>query len=373
MAAAKSIFPIGLATTGDIFDREGSLFLVHESPAILIVDGVAINRKVIRATLRAFPYRIFEAEGPAHAFSILQKERVDLLIVDMVLPELSGPDFCRRVKADRRTHLIPILILTSIQGVESEVAGIASGADEFLLKPLHPEVVRTRIRSMLRHKSAIDSLDEAETILFALARAVEQRDKGTGDHCGRLSKYAVAMGEALGLGQVELQALRRGVYLHDIGKVCVPDAILFKPGRLDEEEWSVMCRHTIMGEEICRPMKSLAPVLPIIRSHHERWDGGGYPDGLAGEEIPLLARIMQTVDIYDALVSRRSYKAPLTHTEALDLLAKEVDKGWRDPRLVAVFREAVCEPVLDGPPVVQESEIVTPSLRNLAQQLSRQV
>jgi len=221
--------------------------------------------------------------------------------------------------------------------VENEIVGISSGADEFLIKPLHPAVVRTRIRAMLRNKALIDSLEEAETILFALAQTVEQRDVYTGQHCQRLAIASVMLGEALGLSQTDLTALYRGGYLHDIGKISIPDAILFKQGLLSEQEWEVMRSHPIRGEEICRPMKSLWPVLPIIRNHHERWDGSGYPDGLAGEDIPLLARILQVADIYDALITERSYKPALSHDQAFALMEEEVRRGWRDPELVPLF------------------------------------
>src|SRR5579884_3710924 len=254
-------------------------------PVILIVDDLEINRRVLRAMLKTSSCRILECGRPSKAFEILAEEAIDLVIVDLMLPDMGGPEFCRRLKAERETRFVPVLMLTSVQGIENEIAGITSGADEFLIKPLHPAVVRARVRSLLRNKALIDSLEEAESILFALAQAVEQRDECTGAHCQRLASYSVALGEALGLSKGEVRALHRGGYLHDIGKVSVPDAILFKKGKLTEEEWEVMRRHTRQGEEICKPMKSLAPVLPIIRSHHEKWDGTGYPDGLSGEEI----------------------------------------------------------------------------------------
>src|SRR5580693_9395230 len=257
---------------------------------ILIVDSEEINRRLLKAIFKTAPYRILESRKASEAMALLQSEKVDLVILDLMLPEMSGPELCRWMKADRRTQLIPVLMITNVQGVENEIVGISSGADEFLIKPLHPAVVRTRIRAMLRNKALIDSLEEAETILFALAQTVEQRDVYTGQHCQRLAVASVMLGEALGLSQTDLTALYRGGYLHDIGKISIPDAILFKQGLLSEQEWEVMRSHPIRGEEICRPMKSLWPVLPIIRNHHERWDGSGYPDGLAGEDIPLLAR-----------------------------------------------------------------------------------
>lgn len=316
---------------------------------ILLVDSVDINRQLIKGILKAGPYRLLDARNPVEAFQILRREPVDLIIADMMMPTQGHPmyggfEFCRQVKADRRTRLIPILILTSVQGIDNEVAGLESGADEFLIKPLQPAVVRTRIRTMLRNKRTIDSLEEAETILFALAQTVEQRDKETGNHCQRLAALSVALGTALGLPEEDRVALYRGGFLHDIGKIAIPDGILFKRGVLTEDEWTVMRSHTWKGEEICHPMRSLAPVLPIIRNHHEKWDGSGYPDGLNGEQIPLLARILQLADIYDALTSRRSYKSAFAPEEAVRMMGKEAEMGWRDPELVSVFVEMVRQP-----------------------------
>jgi len=314
---------------------------MDRSPTVLIVDSQEVNRRVMRGMLKQEPYRILEAGQAMDAISILEHERVDLVILDLMMPGISGLELCRRIKSSRRTQLLPVLMLTSVQGIESEVAGLASGADEFLNRPLHPTVVRTRIRAMLRNKAAVDSLDEAETILFALAQAVEQRDPYTAGHCDRLSRYAVELGNALGLPRPQLLALHRGGFLHDIGKISVPDSILFKKSRLNEDEWTLMRSHTVRGEAICRPMKNLAPVLPIIRNHHERWDGSGYPDQLRGESIPLLARILQIADIYDALTTERPYKAALNMHEALEILAAETRNGWRDPELTALFAELI--------------------------------
>ena len=308
-------------------------------PTILILDQMDVNRRLLRAMLKSEPFRLLEARRAHEAMSLVAREKVDLIILDLMMPGMSGPEFCRTLKADRKTQLIPILMLTSVQGVENEVAGIASGADEFLIKPLHPTVVRTRVRAMLRNKAAIDSLEEAESILFALAQAVEHRDKYTAGHCQRLAWYGVSLGMKLGLPRQQLLALHRGGFLHDIGKIAVPDAILHKKGCLTEEEWVVMRSHPIKGEEICRPMKSLAGVLPLIRSHHERWDGGGYPDGLRAREIPLSARVLQIADIYDALTTVRPYKDAFTPESAFGVLEEEVSRGWRDPELVAAFKQ----------------------------------
>ena len=319
------------------------------SGRLLLVDSLEINRRLAKGMLRsAGQYEFFEAATGRAALDILDRQSIDLVILDLMMPDISGPEFCRRLKGNRKTQLLPILMITSMQGAEHEVLGIDAGADEYLTKPLHPSVLRARVRALLRHKSAIDSLDEAETILFALAQAVEARDSYTAEHCQRLATYSVALGVALGLSRPELVALYRGGFLHDIGKISMPDSILHGNKRLTEAEWVIMRQHTTRGEQICRPMKSLAPVLPIIRSHHEKWDGSGYPDGLAGENSPLLARILQTVDIFDALITERTYKRAFSVEEATSVLEEEVGRGWRDPELVSLFVSLLSRNMLES-------------------------
>jgi len=310
-------------------------------PTLLVVDSDPVGRQLFRGVLKAAHYRILEAADGAEAETILGHTPVDLVITDLVLRDLSGLELCRKLKADKQLRLIPILVVTSVHAIESEIAGLESGADEFLVKPVSPMALRTRIRAMLRTKHVIDSLEEAESILFALARIVDTRDSDTGDHCQRLADLSVLVGATLGLPAEDLTALRQGGFLHDIGKVAISDTVLRKRGPLDNDEWAQMRQHTIVGETICRPMRSLLPVLPIIRQHHERWDGTGYPDGLAGEEISLLARIVQLGDIYDAITSRRSYKEAFSSEYALTQIQEEVDRGWRDPALFSVFRSVL--------------------------------
>ncbi len=335
------------------------LFTVPDGPAnILLVDGVDLNRRILRATLQSLDCQFIEARKPSEAYEVLTRERVDLVICDMFLPEQNGFEFCRQLKGDRATHLLPVLMLTNVHGAEHEVEGFQSGADEYLQQPAHPSILRARVQSMLRHKAALDSLDEVESILFTMAQAVEERDKCTSDHCRRLSYFSVELGIRLGLGRNELLALHRGGYLHDIGKIGIPDSILNKRGQLTSDEWQVMRGHVLRGEEICRPMKSLASVLPIIRYHHEKWDGTGYPDGLKKEEIPLLARILQIADVFDALTSVRSYKKALSVTEACKQLENEARAGWRDPHLVPVFVEMLL--------ARSDSERMTSGLRAMA-------
>lgn len=188
-----------------------------------------------------------------------------------------------------------------------------------------------------RRCPADSAAEEAAAILIALGQAVEQRDPHTARHCERLAVMSVALGLALHLDRTSLVALYRGAYLHDVGKVGIPDEILFHPGRLTAEQWVIMRSHTVRGEEICRHVKTFKHVLPIIRHHHERWDGSGYPDGLRGAQIPLLARVLQIADIYDALTSARPYKPAYSVTQALWIIEQETARGLRDPEIVSLF------------------------------------
>ncbi len=233
--------------------------------------------------------------------------------------------------------MIPVVMVTALSAAADRLQGIEAGADDFLTKPFNTEELRTRVRSLLRIKRHTDDLENAEIVLGSLALTVEARDPHTNGHCDRLSRYAVALGERLGLPATHLRALRRGASLHDLGKIGIPDAILLKPGPLTEAERAIIQEHPAIGERICAPLKSLLLVCPIIRHHHERWDGSGYPDGLRGEAIPLSARILQVVDVYDALTSTRPYK-PAYHPErACAILRAETAKGWWDPTIVEAF------------------------------------
>jgi len=306
---------------------------------VLIVDGSIERRQSTKASLSDLDHELIEAGSTSEAIASISIHRVDLVLIDLAAPELGAIEFCRMLKKASATQLLPVFVVAATEDLESEVRAIEAGADEFFVAPLRPQPFLARLQASLRHKAIVDSLDDSETVLFSLAQSVEDRDPSLGQHCERLSLMAAAMGVALGLPPREILVLQRAGYLHDIGKVGIPDGILFKAGPLTPEEWEIMKSHAERGERICGNMRSLAPVLPIIRSHHERWDGSGYPDGLKGEAIPLLARILQLADIYDALTTERSYKRALRPEEALRVIREEVDKGWRDPRLVALFED----------------------------------
>ncbi len=267
----------------------------------------------------------------------------DVVLLDGSMPELDGFDACRRLKDDPHTRLTPVVILTGLSGDADRLRGIEAGADDIVLKPFEWRELLTRVRVLTERKRFTDGLDRAEAALVTMARCIELRDTDTHGHCDRLSGYASRLGERLGLDPSTIHALRLGGVIHDIGKVAVPDAILNKPGPLTDEEWAIMRMHPIEGERICAGLNAFRRVLPIIRHHHERMDGSGYPDGLRGEEIPVSARILQMVDIYDALTTNRAYKPAMSTARALEIIQEEVHRGWRDPAIFEAFRDMLLE------------------------------
>jgi putative two-component system response regulator len=253
------------------------------------------------------------------------------------MPGKSGYELCREIKENPATRLIPVVLITGLSDREDKLRGIEAGADDFLNKPIFAEELFARVKSLLKLKEFTDELESAETVLCTLGLSVESRDPYTEGHCDRLAKMASGLGEHLGLDYESLIALRRGGYLHDLGKIAVPDEILKKGSNLSPAEWEIMKQHPITGEAICKPLRSLRLVLPIIRSHHEHADGSGYPDGLRKGEIPLLPRILQVVDVYDALRTARPYKPALNHERAAVTMREEAQAGLWDEELVNEF------------------------------------
>jgi len=245
------------------------------------------------------------------------------------------------LKSNPETRLTPVVLVTALSATEDRVHGIKAGADGFLSKPFDHSELLAHVRSLLSLKAYTDELERAESVLFALARSIEGKDPYTEGHCERLSDYSARLGKRVGLAEEQITALRRAGIVHDIGKVAVPDAILLKPARLTPEEFRIVQEHPVVGERICAPLKSFRFVLPIIRHHHEKLDGSGYPDGLKGEEIPLTARILQIVDVYDALATQRPYKRALSNAETLEIMEDETKKGWWDPHIFGEFKQLV--------------------------------
>jgi len=316
-----------------------SLGAISERPTILVVEDEPHIREVLSGLLGALGYRLLMAASAEQALDTLNVVSPDLVLTDVHLGAMSGIELCARLKADPRYELMPVVILTAVGDLEARVAGLAAGADDFFTKPVEFVELRTRLAALLRVKLLLGQLERAEAVITTLALTIEARDPYTLGHCDRLSRYAVALGEALGLDHDMVRALRLGGYLHDLGKISVPDGILLKPGPLDPIEQERIRAHPGAGSDLVVGLRSMELVRPIMRHHHEKWDGSGYPDGLKGEAIPLGARIISVVDVFDALHTERPYKAALSRSDAVSLLIRETDAGYWDPKVVETFLE----------------------------------
>ncbi len=310
------------------------------SGLVLVVDDEELNRKLLRELLTSRGFHVEEAANGEEALRKVQEIGPDLVLLDIMMPRVDGLQACRELKQDPRTQLIPVVLLTALAAVDDRVAGIEAGADDFLTKPFHQAELLARVRSLIRMKQLTDQLERTENILFAMAAAVEAKDPYTEGHLRRLEAYASQIAVALGLSGHFSIVIRYGALLHDIGKIGVPDAILHKPGKLTSKEFEIIKQHPTFGERICRPLRFGAEVGPIVRSHHERWDGTGYPDGLAGETIPLGGRIVAIADAFDAMTTDRPYHQALPITSAIDELAQGAGTQW-DPRLVECFATTI--------------------------------
>ncbi|PPS40900.1 two-component system response regulator [Chroococcidiopsis sp. TS-821] len=312
-----------------------------EPPKILVVDDHAASRMTAVALLAVEGYEVLEADSGVAALDLVTRSQPDLILLDVMMPGMDGFEVCRQLKQDEQTRLIPVIFITALNDRRSRISGIEAGGDDFLSKPFDRLELAARVKSLVRQKCLNEDLDHAEQVLFSIAQAIESRDPNTGNHCERLVELSTAFGEYLQLSRTQMRNLQWGSYLHDIGKVGIPDAVLLKAGKLTPHEWETMRQHVLIGEKICLPLRSMRGVIPIIRHHHERWDGSGYPDGLVGDRIPYLAQVFQIIDIYDALTSERPYKRALSSREALEVIAEETAKGWRNPTLVKQFMEFI--------------------------------
>ncbi|WNN91239.1 response regulator [Gloeocapsopsis dulcis] len=312
-----------------------------EPPKILVVDDHAASRMTAVALLAVEGYEVLEADSGVKALELVTRSQPDLVLLDVMMPGIDGFEVCRQLKQDEQTRLIPVIFITALSDRRSRISGIEAGGDDFLTKPFDRLELAARVKSLVRQKSLNEDLDHAEQVLFSIAQAIESRDPNTGNHCQRLVELSKAFGGYLQLSRTQMRHLQWGSYLHDIGKVGIPDAVLLKPGKLTPEEWEIMRQHVLIGEKICLPLRTMHGVIPIIRYHHERWDGSGYPDALVGDAIPYLVQVFQMIDIYDALTSERPYKRALSSAEALQVMEEETTKGWRNPELVQQFTEFI--------------------------------
>ena len=313
------------------------VLLRRRAQRMLVVDDNPDIMMLMHELLASRGYDVVAVPDAAQAEAEVRRQPPDVILSDVIMPGKSGYELCRELKENPSTRLIPFVLITGLSDREAKLQGIESGADDFLNKPIFAEELFARVKSLLKLKEFTDELETAESVLCTLGLSVESRDPYTEGHCERLAQNASNLGRHLGLEEDSIVALRRGGYLHDLGKIAVPDEILKKGTNLTSEEWLIMKQHPITGENICRPLKSLRLVLPIIRNHHEHSDGSGYPDGLRKEQIPLLPRILQVVDVYDALRTARPYKPALSHEQAAVTMREESRAGLWDKELVMEF------------------------------------
>jgi cyclic di-GMP phosphodiesterase len=310
-------------------------------PHILVVDDLPENREILVDLLGSEGYVLDTAQDGEEAVEKALASPPDLILMDVSMPRLTGFEACRRLKADERTHLVPIVLVTGLVAREDRIQGIAAGCDDFLTKPVDSEQLMARTRNLLRTKSLVDELEQAENVLVSLATALDAKDNYTRGHSERVARYAEALGAEVGLGRLERRNLRRAGLLHDIGKIGTSLDYLHKPGPLTTAEYEEVKKHPVIGFEICLPLRTMAPLLELIRGHHERLDGRGYPDGLRGEQVPMPLRCLTIADVYDAITSDRSYRRALPRDKALQIMRDEANTGMWDARLVDLFFDKV--------------------------------
>jgi putative two-component system response regulator len=349
---------------------------------VLVVDDDAVTCEILVEDLRQFGYDVTAATNGREAFELVRTGQFHLIVSDWQMPEMSGLDLCREIRKRQWSGYIYVILLTSRTGADNVVCGLNAGADDFLSKPFHPQELRMRLRTGER----ILSLESRDLMIFALAKLAESRDKDTGAHLERMREYSRILAEELSTwpkyGELidgdYVQLIYLTSPLHDIGKVGIPDAVLLKPGRLTPEEFDVMKHHTLLGGETLKAVAQsrpdaqfLAMAQDIALSHHEHFNGKGYPYGLHGEQIPISGRIVALADVYDALRSKRVYKQAFDHQTARQTIVDARGKHF-DPDVVDAFlkREsefiAVAQQFNDQAPHLPQEPAVTPTLPSVA-------
>lgn len=308
------------------------------SGRVLVVDDNELNRKLIRGLLAPMKYEITTADCGEAALKLAREIKFDIVLLDIMMPGMDGYEVCRRLKGSDRTRMVPVVLVTAHNDMEAKIKGIESGADDFITKPPNKTELLARTKSLISVRHLNQNLTSIENVLFSLANAVEAKDSYTQGHVERVANLAVELGRRIQLTAEEQQALRYGGILHDIGKIGMPNAVINKPGPLDDAEWAIMRAHPDVGYKICLPLKqTLGAALDVIRHHHEKLDGSGYPDGIAGAEVSMVARIMAVADIYDALVTDRPYRKGMPREKALNILNEEAGQGKLDPAVVGML------------------------------------
>jgi putative two-component system response regulator len=328
---------------------QANIQLRTKPATVLVVDDDESARHLLARLLSRQGYTVESAVDGVSALEAVQESEPDVVLLDVMMPGLDGFEVCRRLKGDPATRLTPVVLVTGANDQAHRVEGLVVGADDFLAKPVDTDELLARVGALVRLKRYTDDLDCAASIIMTLSVMIEARD-GYGDgHCHRMANHAAALGRQLGLDADDVQDLHRGGFLHDIGMLAIPEEILRKAQTLEPAEFERVKSHTVIGDELCAYLRSLQAVRPIIRSHHERLDGSGYPDHLAGDAIPLLAQITHVVDVYDAVTTRRAYREARSATEALDVLRHQVAQGWVAGALVEAFADLIAQGKVGAP------------------------
>lgn len=310
-------------------------------PRVLIVDDNPTNVELVYAYLKPCGYNLEKAFDGEDALKKIEANPPDLILLDLMMPRLSGYEVCQKIKTDPKTQFIPVIVITALKELDDKIKAIEMGADDFLMKPFNKVELMTRVKSLLKLKELYDDVDSSEAIIFTLAEMLEAKDVYTRGHSERVAKYSVLLARAIGLDEQDQEWIHRGALLHDVGKIGVRESILNKPEKLSKEELAHIRSHPARGCEICKTLNSLSPVLPIIRHHHERIDGLGYPDGVTGDDINIGPRIVSVADAYDALTSNRPYRKGIPPNEAIKIFEKEKHLGQWDAELVGEFIKVI--------------------------------
>jgi putative two-component system response regulator len=337
-ANAQTLTFLIAAHAPKICDTSGMTF---KGAKVLVVDDEPAVHSIVQRLCDTVGYSVRHAYNGEEALDMVRQEQPDLIMTDSCMPVMDGPEFCRRLRDNPETALLPVLMVSSLSATQEKVDGLDSGADEYLTKPFQRKEMLARFRAMLRVKRLQDQLEDAENVIYSFARAVEAKDTYTAGHIERVSSLSVDIGGKLGMDDSALSQLYRGGVLHDIGKIGVPDHILNKPGSLTPEEFETIKQHTVIGDRICKGLRSLDQVRDLIRHHHERLDGSGYPDRLAGNAISLPVRILAVCDVYDALTSTRPYRQAMSSDEAFRILNEGVLAGAWDPGVVDTLKSVL--------------------------------
>lgn len=311
--------------------------LTDERPSVLVVDDLWSNLELLEAIFSKAGFDVYTALDGQSAITIFETHNIDLAVLDVMMPGMDGYELCTILKSKTERHFFPVILLTALTDRESRITGLRSGADDFISKPFDTTELLIKARSLIKLKTLHDELEHSENVILTLAVAMEARDPYTRGHSTRVGGIATDFSSFLGFGKREQEQMRKAGILHDIGKIGVSSEVLCKNGRLTDEELSDIKKHTVVGEEICRPLISLKEILPAIRHHHERWDGLGFPDSLHAEHIPLPARILSIIDSFDAMVSKRPYREGRSISNVVQVMEHERGSGQWDPVLTGEF------------------------------------